>query len=63
MQLLEGAPPVNDLVFKALFFVLLIAVVFGLGPIIARNLNPDAMKGCEGNHSLIYCLLADWDRH
>jgi hypothetical protein len=36
---------VTDLIFKALVFVLLIAAVFGLGPIIARSINPGRDEG------------------
>jgi hypothetical protein len=60
-HLLGSARPVTDLVFKALVFVLMIAALFGLGPIIARSINPDAMKGCDDKHSFIYCYLADWE--
>jgi hypothetical protein len=60
-QLLGHVPPVTESVLKTLFFLVLLALVFGLPPIIARNINPDAMKGCEDTHSLIYCFIADWD--
>jgi hypothetical protein len=58
----EWLAPLTDVVFKALVFALLLAAVLGLGPLIARNINPEAMKGCEDKHSFVYCLIDDWDR-
>lgn len=50
----------TEFFLKALFILLILAAVFGLGPIVAKAINPKGLDRCAEAHSNIYCLLHDW---
>jgi hypothetical protein len=50
---------VTEFYLKALFILLILAAVLGLGPIVAKAIDPRATE-CAAAHSYIYCLLHDW---